>query len=412
MLSGESLNHCLSHFLSKAAPQEQPLARQLIYGALREWPRLSALLGSLLRSPLKKRDRDIEVLLCLGLYQMSHTRIAAHAAVSETVELTRVLGKSWASGLVNGILRRYQREADALEAALPADAALALPAWLAETLNRQWPEQKAQIAAAWRSHPAMTLRVNVQQTSPEAYLSQLNNQAIDAQILGGSAIRVDPPVDVDRLPDFERGMCSIQDLSAQYAGSLLNPQPGERILDACAAPGGKTGHLLELQPSIELTAGDINPDRLNRVADNLSRLGCTANLITLDATAPPPSLGTMAFDAILADVPCSATGVIRRNPDVKLLRTPEDIASFATQQLQILQGLWPLLKTGGRLLYVTCSILCEENDAVIKSALSVLPGVSLGQLIVADAQQTETGWQRLPGQESDGLFFALLKRTA
>ena len=207
-------------------------------------------------------------------------------------------------------------------------------------------------------------------------------------------------------------MCSVQDLSAQYAGPLLNPQPNERVLDACAAPGGKTGHILELEPSIAVTAGDISPERLDRVADNLSRLGQQAHLLTLDASEPEHSLESASFDAILADVPCSATGVIRRNPDVKLLRTPEDIVRFAAQQRQIVRGLWSLLKPGGRLLYVTCSILAEENDAVIKDALNTLPGAQLGQLTVVDAEQTETGWQRLPEQHSDGLFFALLKRSA
>jgi len=412
VLSGESLNNCLQQHLGKAAPQEQPLARQLVYGALREWPHLSALLKALLRSPLKKRDRDIEVLLCLGLYQLAHTRIANHAAVSETVELTRVLNKSWASGLVNGILRRYQREMDALEAALPDHAALALPTWLADTLQTQWPNHVEQIASAWRSHPPMTLRINRQKTASEDYLSLLEEQEIPALLLADGAVRVDPPVDVARLPGFEQGMCSVQDLSAQYAGPLLNPLPNERILDACAAPGGKTGHILELEPSIALTAGDISPERLDRVADNLSRLGHQAHLVTLDASEPESSLESASFDAILADVPCSATGVIRRNPDVKLLRTPEDIVRFAAQQRQIVRGLWSLLKPGGRLLYVTCSILAEENDAVIKDALNTLPGAQLGQLTVVDAEQTETGWQRLPEQHSDGLFFALLKRSA
>jgi 16S rRNA (cytosine967-C5)-methyltransferase len=415
VLRGESLDRGLTVHLPALPERDRPLCREICSGTLRQYPLLSALLAQLLDRPLRNKDRDIEALALCGLYQLSAMRIPAHAAVSATVDAASVLRKRQTAGLLNAVLRRFQREEADLRANLSAAAAMAQPDWLWDALGAHWPAQRERIASASNQHPPMTLRVNLSRIDRDRYQEQLAAAGIGSRAgrLSPAALTLEEPRDVNLLPGFAEGLCSVQDEAAQLAALLLDPARGENILDACAAPGGKSGHLLELQPEIGLlTAMDISDERLQRIAENLDRLRMSARLICADAAKPPAQLADKGpFDAMLLDVPCSASGVIRRHPDIKLLRRPEDATGFAEQQSAILQGLWPLLRNGGRLLYVTCSILPEENSAVIAEFLDTHADAREQTLALATAEPCPHGMQLLPDPEgSDGLYFALLRK--
>lgn len=416
VLRGESLDRALATPLASLPASEHALCRELCYGTLRCQPRLHALLQQLLNRPFRSRDRDIEALALTGLYQLMEMRVPAHAAVSATVDATAVLRKRQTGGLVNALLRRFQRERAALLDTLTPAQAGAHPDWLWNALGEHWPAQREQIVAANNGRPPMTLRVNLARVSRESYLAQLADAGIGAQPgeLSPAALRLDAPRDVEALPGFGDGLCSVQDEAAQLAALLLAPQPGERILDACAAPGGKTGHLLELQPGPgALLAMDVSPERLQRVEDNLRRLQLRATLCCGDGAQPPQSVRDAGpFDAMLLDVPCSGTGVLRRHPDIKLLRRAEDAAGFAAQQQALLEGLWPLLAVGGRLLYVTCSVLPAENAEVVAGFLAGHADAALAPLDIAGAASCSPGLQLLPAADgNDGLYYALLRKT-
>lgn len=412
VLEGESLHRLLPSVLDGIQPPSRALCQELIYGSLREWPLLAPLSRQFLKKPLRSKDADIQALICIGLYEQSHLKTPAHAALSETVNAAKDLKKHWATGLVNGVLRNHQRQGISLEALSPAQRA-ALPDWLYNQLVTEYGDGIEGIAAASRSRPPMVLRVNTLKISRSDYLTALTAVGIDAEICQrlGTGIILSRGVDVFTLPGFSEGWASVQDRSAQLVAGLINPQAGERILDACSAPGGKACHLLEYQPNIgELVACDISETRLTRVAENSARLGLSMKMVKADAKDLPPAIISFPFDAILADVPCSATGVMRRNPDVKLHRRETDLEGFAEQQLAILRGLWPALKPGGRLLYVTCSILRAENDDVIR-AFCEEPGVEVTPLPLTEGVRCEYGWQTLPQvDDGDGLYFSLLKK--
>lgn len=412
VLAGRSLAAVLPAYLERMDKQDRPLCQELVYSTLREYPRLVALSDQLLKKPMKQKDQDIYALILLGLQQLSGSRVADHAAVSETVEVTKALKKQWATGFVNGVLRSYQRDAEKLEAALDAAATLALPTWLHQFLACDYPAVLPQIAAAYRNKPPLTLRVNVNKTSPQDYLESLASEGIEATQDDGvpTAITLERARDVFQLPNFEAGFCSVQDASAQLAAMLLEPRAGESVLDACAAPGGKTCHIAEMAPDLaKLDAWDISEDRLERVIENQERLGLTFDVTVMDASQP--EMTEPAYDAILVDAPCSATGVIRRNPDVKVTRTASDVLKFAKQQRAILSGLWPLLKPGGRLLYATCSIMPAENDEVVDWALQTLPNAELAAISAPGAQTTRNGVQRIPdAMGGDGLYYSLLRK--
>jgi 16S rRNA (cytosine967-C5)-methyltransferase len=328
-----------------------------------------------------------------------------------------VLRKRQTAGLLNAILRRYQREEQALTDSLSPSEADAHPQWLWDALDQHWPQHRAQIVAANNSRPPMTLRVNLSKISREAYQQQLAEAGITAQpgSLSPAALRLDSPMDVAKLPGFENGLCSVQDEAAQMAALLLATRAGDRVLDACAAPGGKTGHILELQPALAtLLAMDISAGRLQRVDENLTRLGLKATLCVGDGSQSPQAVRDAGpFDAMLLDVPCSATGVVRRHPDIKLLRRQEDAAGFAAQQRALLDGLWPLLAPGGRLLYVTCSVLPKENAQLVEAFLDGHADARVEALEVAGSQRCSTGVQLLPDAAgSDGLYFAMLCKTS
>ena len=415
VLSGKSLNQALPTWLEKVEPRDRGLLQQLCYGTLRQLPKLEAMLEQLLSKPLRDKDRDVQALLLIGLYQLDSTRVPDHAAVSATVGATTELKKPWAKGLSNAILRRYLRERDEIVETLDDAATVAHPQWLYNKLKKQWPDHFQEIFAAANAQPPMTLRVNCRKANRASYLEKLSTLDIGAApgSIADHSIVLEQAVDVGELPHFEAGEASVQDEAAQVAALLLAARPGERILDACSAPGGKACHILELQPELgELVAMDINRERLGKVTENLQRLGLKATTLVGDASTPPATLLPDSFDAILVDAPCSAIGVIRRHPDVKVLRRESDIPQLAAQQLSILLGLWPLLKPGGRLLYATCSILNEENSRVVARFLGQTPDAALNTPELNWGEACSHGRQLLPQVHGpDGLFYATVEKS-
>jgi 16S rRNA (cytosine967-C5)-methyltransferase len=416
VLGGLSLNQTLPAKLEQVSARDRALLQQLCYGTLRQGPRLQAFLAQMLDKPLRAKDRDIQGLLLCGLYQLDSTRVPDHAAVSATVGATKVLKKHWAKGMANAVLRRFLREREQLAQTLDAAAAASHPRWLYDKIIAQWPEQAADIIAANNHQPPMTMRVNSLRHSRDACLESLRNSGIDcaAGALGPQAIHLAQPMDVWEIPGFTDGQLSVQDEAAQMAAVLLAASEGERVLDACAAPGGKTCHILETQPALsELVAMDIDDSRLRRVEENLARLDLKATLLAADAAHPPAQLAPESFDRILVDAPCSASGVIRRHPDVKLLRRDSDIDQLGVQQQGILRGLWPLLKVGGTLLYATCSIFDEENSQVIQRFLDGNSDASLIEADLSWGHPTSAGRQLLPTTGGpDGLFYATLRKAS
>ncbi|MEM8660395.1 MAG: 16S rRNA (cytosine(967)-C(5))-methyltransferase RsmB, partial [Pseudomonadota bacterium] len=335
-------------------------------------------------------------------------------AVSSTVAATAGLKKAWAKGLANAVLRRFQRERDKLATQLSAAAANSHPQWLYEQIGQQWPDSADVIIEANNRQAPMTLRINRQQSSREDLIHALNQQGLEAVAgeLSPEAVYLTRAVDVNTLPGFGNGALSIQDEAAQLAAHYLGVSRGERILDACAAPGGKACHLLELEPELdELVAMDIDQARLQKVRDNLHRTRLEAAIVLGDAREPPQQFGRASIDRILVDAPCSATGVLRRNPDIKLLRRSSDIQGLSALQEEILVGLWPLLKPGGYLLYVTCSILKQENAEVVERFLRSKPDASAVPLADKWGLAAGPGRQILPAVGGpDGLFYALLQK--
>lgn len=399
-----------------ADPRQRALVQELVYGTLRWYYRLQAVLDRLLKRPLRQRDGDLYCLLLSGLYQLSRLEVPSHVAVNETVQATRELKKEWASGLVNAVLRGYQREAARLDAVAEQsrEARYAHPGWLIDELQTDWPADWEDILDAGNQRPPLSLRVNQRQIGRDDYLVLLLQSGIKARAMryAPHGIVVESPVPVEALPGFAEGRVSVQDGAAQQATGLLNLAVGQRVLDACAAPGGKTTHILEAEPGLEsLTAVEIDPGRVRRIEENLSRLGLTARVIQGDAANPEAWWDGRCFDRILLDVPCTATGVIRRHPDIKLLRRHQDITALVMRQAQLLQTMWPLLAAGGMLLYTTCSVLAEENDGQIERFLSVHTNAEATTIEVAWGRSCTHGRQILPGEEDmDGFYFACMRK--
>ena len=422
---GRSLSDVLPQVLAQQNPEDRGLVQALCFGVCRQFTWLDQIANQLIRQPFKPKDSDLHALLLVGLFQLYHMRIPDHAAISETVEGARQLDKVWAVKVLNGMLRRAQREKSALTAAVPTSLAVTYshPQWLVDCLKAAWPERVEKILAANNEPGPMTLRVNQRFNSRDTYLEGLREARIAASLsaLSASAILLTQPVDVNELPGFSEGLCSIQDEAAQLAAHILDPRPGESILDACAAPGGKTTHLLEKQPQLQqLIAVDSDAQRVQRIDENLTRLKLSADVVCQDLLAYCQSAAQqdVQFDRILLDVPCSATGVIRRHPDIKWLRKRKDIAALANTQLQLLQACWPLLKTGGTLLYATCSVLPQENERVINQFLKAEPSASEEVIVLtSDANQrlqatkVSAGCQLLPEiGGSDGFYYAKLRK--
>jgi len=366
------------------------------------------------KQALKAKDADIAALLLCGLYQLRDLRIPSHAAISETVNATKTLGKQWAKGLINASLRNYQRQYEEIENKLQQrdSAKYAHPEWLIEQFKQDWPDHWQAILNASNQQPPMMLRTNQQNGTRQDYLSRLIDADIPAKEIDVCAegILLDKPCDVFQLPGFTDGDVSVQDGAAQQVASLLNLTPDLRILDACAAPGGKTCHILEHAPNNEVIALDIAANRLQQIEQNTDRLKLNATLIASDAADTDNWWDGQEFDRILIDAPCSGTGVIRRHPDIKLLRRPDDIASLAEQQQHLLKTLWPLLKSNGLLVYTTCSALKQENEQQIADFLQQHPEAEEIEASSPPAQRRPFGYQRLPGDDNlDGFYYACLR---
>ncbi len=357
------------------------------------------------------------MLILLGLYQLIYMRTPPHAAVGETVEAAHLLNKKWAVGLINAVLRRFQRESESLLAKVDkVDAArYATPPWLLELLQGAWPGEWREIVTQANGHPPMSLRVNLSRIGRDDYLNQLHQREIAAQPIPytEAGLYLEQPLNVGELPGFDDGLVSVQDGGAQLAAPLLDLQAGQQLLDVCAAPGGKSCHILEIAPQgVVLTALDIDPQRLERVEQNLTRLGLSAKVSQGDAAAPEGEWAESAYDRILLDVPCSATGVIRRHPDIKLLRRAGDIATLVATQQQILDAVWPLLKRGGMLLYATCSLLPQENDQQMTRFLGRHEDAREQPINASWGHQCPVGRQTLPGESTmDGFFYACLEKV-
>lgn len=419
VLSGKaSLNSSLPKQLDKVEARDRGLAQDLAFGTARWQPRLSALAERLLQKPFKTADADVEALMLIGLYQLLYSRVPAHAAIGETVGCADKLKKPWAKGLLNAVLRRAQREAEQIFVELERDPVVrtAHPRWLQKSLKAFWPEHWEAICAANNAHPPMILRVNRRHQGRDDYLALLTEAGIEASPCQFSAdgIVLAKACDVRELPGFQEGWISVQDEAAQLAAGLLDLAPGQRVLDACCAPGGKTCHLLEAEAGLKaVVAVDLEAKRLIRVQENLDRLGLDAQLIAADGRDTAAWWDGQPFQRILLDAPCSATGVIRRHPDIKLTRQPDDIAALAVLQGELLDALWPTLAVGGILLYATCSTLPTENTEVIEAFLGRTAGARELDLDTQAGLKQAHGRQLLAQEGGhDGFYYAKLIKIA
>lgn len=394
------------------------LLKELCYGSCRWYFSLSENLSALLSKPLKSKDHDIHCLLIVGLYQLAHLRMPDYVSINETVNAVLLLKKPWAKALVNGVLRQFQRQLASQSLQPGSEAArFSHPQWLIEQLKLAWPAQWQQILEAGNNHPPMTLRVNRQQGSRTDYLQALHNadMAASAGAYADSAVYLQQPSAVTALPGFFEGQVSVQDEASQLLPTLLQLQAGQRVLDACAAPGGKTCHMLETQPALaEVVALDIEARRLERLHDNLQRLDLNpehVRVLAADATDLASWWDGRLFDRVLLDAPCSATGIIRRQPDVKLLRQASDIVRLAELQSTLLDSLWQCLRPGGVMVYSTCSILPAENSDQITHFLARTADASAIPIAAAWGIPCENGRQLLPADNScDGFYFACLQK--
>ncbi len=416
VLKGQSLTRLLEQHGPKVPEKDRSLLSELCYGSCRWYHRLDYFLRCLMVKPIRERDRDIHALLIIGLYQLAFMRIKPHAAVQETVNAARLLGKPAFVKLVNGVLRNYQRQQETLSKQILENpsAQYALPEWLLRQVRNDWPDHWSEISETLLKPAPMTIRVNTAKGSVADYVALLAGQGITVKPVKGvyTALELDKPVPVEILPGFFEGRSSVQDAGAQLAALLLQAEGRSQVLDACAAPGGKTGHLLEQAGELRLAAVDIDQVRLAKVKDNLQRLQLQAEIVVGDAAEPEGDWAQRQYDYILLDVPCSATGVIRRHPDIKLLRRREDIAQLEKQQRRILSSIWPMLKPGGRLLYVTCSVLHQENQEQIEWFLAQQQDAR--ELTIETSVRCmsgEHGVQLLPGiSGTDGFYYALLQK--
>ncbi len=406
---GRSLKATLAAALPALAdPRDRALVEAIVFTALRQRARFDAALEAWLAKPLGARDHELRALLHAGFAQLS-LGMPDHAVVAATVDATRALGRPHQAGLVNAVLRRAQREG------LPAagDEA-AWPRWLAQRIRTDWPGQADAIFAASAEEAPMWLRVHARATTRDGYLERLHEAGIDGQVDASlpDAIRLDAALPVQQLPGFDDGVVSVQDGAAQRVADALSPRPQARVLDACAAPGGKAAHLAERDPSLRITALDVDSRRVRRMQDGFARLKLDIEAAAADATRPDTWWDGVPFDAILLDAPCSATGIVRRQPDVLLHRRETDIAALVDAQATLLDAAWPMLAAGGTLLYATCSILREENAAQVEAFLARTADAALEPLEAGFGHDTGFGAQRLPGEAGmDGFFYARLRKA-
>jgi 16S rRNA (cytosine967-C5)-methyltransferase len=414
VLAGRNLSQTLSaalqttpgQIMPELTPQQRGALQDLSYGTLRFYGQIVRVLDQLLHKPVQ--DSQLRCLLLVALYQLLHTKAAPHAVVDHAVRAVRKCNAA-AGGLANAVLRNFLRNREALLAiaATSEEGRYSYPQWWIASVQAQYGRFSEAILLAGNQHPPMTLRVNCRYINTADYLALLAQHDIQASLIEPDAVLLKHPLPVNKLPGFFDGLVSVQDAGAQYAARLLDVQDGMRVLDACAAPGGKSTHLLELA-QLDLLALDKNSQRLELVRENLQRLQLHARLQTGDAAQPDSWWDGKPFHRILADVPCSASGVVRRHPDIKWLRRPDDINGFAQQQLHILCSLWRLLERDGKLLYVTCSIFARENQQVINEFLNQHDD---GKQLPLSMPNLNEG-QIFPDDQHDGFFYALLHKHA
>jgi len=410
--NGQSLSQCLPYALSQLPPEQRPQLQAICYGTCRWFHRLDGELNQRLKKPIRKPDRVIHHLMLVALFQLRFSEQATYAILNETVEACRALDRPHLTGLVNGVLRAAEREG----APEPGDdsSRYSHPVWMVEKLRHNWPDHWPAILDANNTQAPMTLRVNALRFSRDEYLKLLTDAGIGAKAtrFAPLGIQLERPFPVDNLPWFEDGAVSVQDEAAQLCTTLMDLQPGQRVLDACAAPGGKTCAILENCAELaEVVAIDESADRLPRVQENLDRLDLSASLLQADAADIEQWWDGQAFDRILLDVPCSATGVIRRHPDIKLLRRESDIVPLAGIQLGLLNAMWSILKPGGRLVYATCSVFPQENHRIIQRFLKQQEQTQLIPIDASWGLDMEAGRNLLPDPDShDGFFYAVLEK--
>jgi 16S rRNA (cytosine967-C5)-methyltransferase len=416
---GSSLSDSLTETLPQIEePRDQALVQAICFGVCRRYYYLSALLDLLLEKGIKDMDQDVLTLLMVGLYQLTDMRIPEYAAVAETVDAVKDFDKVWAKGLVNAVLRNYLRQADKLnsEVAQYDVAYFDHPEWMIGKLKKSWPDYWEDILVHNNEHPPFALRVNQQRGTREEYLEKLAANNIEALSIPETqfGIVLSEPMDVMELSGFSTGDVSVQDGAAQLAAELLELEPGLRVLDACAAPGGKTAHIAEIQKDLDvLVALDQDAKRLGSVTDNLQRLQLSAEIVCADAGDTSHWWDGELFDRILLDAPCSASGVVRRHPDIKLLRRPEDLPTLAKEQLHLLTALWPLLKINGLLLYSTCSIFPQENVTVMQEFLAAHPDAAEVEISAMWGEECAVGRQIFPGMHGmDGFYYARLRKIS
>ena len=416
----KSLSSLLPPALEKVADADKALLQELCFGTCRWYHKLDAIKNSLMVQPLGHLDIVVNSVILVGIYQLLEMRTPIHAAIYETVEATEALGFFRLKGVVNGILRNVEREEHWPEELIDTDTDESLlyehshPRWLIDKLSNNWPDRWQEILAANNLRPPMTLRVNTLKVSREDYLAKLAESDIEAHatLYAPTGITLEHPLDVNVLPHFSEGYVSVQDEAAQLCCELLGAPKNARILDTCAAPGGKTCAILERFPDADVSAIDIEPARVARINENLERIGLTANVITGDAADPDSWWDKQPYDRILLDAPCSATGVIRRHPDIKLLRQEDDIVPLANLQLSILQSSWNMLKPGGKLVYATCSVFSQENSRIIERFISKQADATLLPIEAEWGTTTPFGQQLFPQAEGhDGFFYACLKKS-
>lgn len=413
-----TLDHALAQQLpSIESPRDQALAQRLAYGVLRYLPALEHLSEQLLSKPLNEKHLDIQLCILLGIEQLWHMNLPPHAALHATVELAFMRKKPWAKGMLNAVLRRFQREQTECIERLQQNPTLqyACPEWLLERIKSDWPDGWEDIVQANLAAPPMWLRINLATTNRTDYLAELTQHEMAGSAGKGlSDVCLDTPCPVQQIPGFSSGMISIQDSAAQCAVPLLELATNQRVLDACAAPGGKTTQILENESALDtLVAVDIKSNRMRKVQENLQRLKLNCELITADVGNLDSWWDGIEYDRILLDAPCSATGVIRRHPDIKQRLQEKSITTLSALQLQLLEQLWLALRPGGILVYVTCSIFAQENQLVVQSFLDQHPDSRALPVHLPLGKACAPGWQILPGQDNtDGLFFARLQKNA
>tara|TARA_Y100001935_G_C17311772_1_gene517168 strand:- start:6539 stop:7849 length:1311 start_codon:yes stop_codon:yes gene_type:complete len=419
VIEGNTLDKAFKKNIINLPKKDIALAKELSFGLCRWYFQLDSIIKKKLKKPLKQKDMDIRLVLMLGAYQLLYSRVAEHAAISTSVELTRDLNKEWASKVVNAILRDIQRDKKKLGLKFFSkinenlQTRYSQQRWLIEEIQHNWPKEFETILESFQKKAPMTIRVNTKRQKIDKYIEDLRKKKISFRTIDDlqSALVLEKPIGVNELPGFSEGIVSIQDGGAQYAADLIDLEENQIILDACSAPGGKLGHILEMEKNSSVIAMDISSARLRLVKENLDRLKYECQVYKGDASKPPIEWQSGIFDRILLDVPCSSSGVIRRHPDIRMIRKYEDLDNLLKQQINILSAIWPCLKQGGKLLYSTCSILPQENEMQIQNFLDNFSDANEILISKKIGIQRIHGIQILPGNRTmDGFYYALLEK--